>query len=120
MGTKALWFGADSVSAPSEVAGWVTNVGYGNYWSQRLISPLFAPAAHPAGVVLAFDASVDFQASGGLLDGDRGNEFLGVQGLKSDGTWAFLVARYMPVGSGTFNDTTVAGRGVFHAEVHLD
>src|SRR5207244_2514807 len=85
-----------------------------------LTSPLVDQAAHPAGVALAFDASVDFKAAGGLTDGDRGNEFLGVQGLKGDGTWTFLTVRYTPVGSGTSNDTTIAGKGAFHAEVRLN
>ncbi len=118
MGTRAFWFGADSTSSP-DVANWVYNYGYGNGWSQRLTSPLFPRTGHPA-TVLAYDARIGFHPYPPVYsEGDRGNEFFGVQALRSDGKWDFLVVRYMPVDRAAFVDTAIFGGGTFSAEVHL-
>src|SRR5439155_7769192 len=86
MGTKALWFGADSLSDPVETRTWPYSYGFGNNWSQRLVSPAFSIASHP-NAVLALDATVTFTNTAGITHTDKGQEFLGVQGLNAAGAW---------------------------------
>jgi len=103
-GGNALWFGADSTSAPTEVANWVSSTGYGNNWSQRLVSPTFqGSSVRP---VLSFDATIDFTASGGLVSGAAGNEFLAAQVLDNAGKWRFLNMHF-----GALMATAVTGQG---------
>lgn len=116
MGTRALWVGADSTVAPEETGGWVHGTGFGNNWSQRIVSPEFP---FDTSAVLRFDATLDLADSGGLVSGDFGNEFLGVQALHPDSHWVFLATHFTPNGGATFTGTRVAGRGVFSAQTFL-
>src|SRR6266850_923700 len=88
MATHALWFGADAASAPDEVQNWVQPSGFGNDWSQRLTSPAFSLADHPA-AFLSFDAGLDL-APGQDPGAAFGSAFVAVQGLTTDGTWVTL------------------------------
>lgn len=108
MGTKALWFGADSTSALGEISHWVRPYGYGKGWSQRLTSPSFPLATNP-GAVMRFDASISIRRSvdgalatafttNGLVSGRTTNNFVGAEALKSDGTWTFLNSRFSYAG----------------------
>jgi YVTN family beta-propeller protein len=102
MGTRALWFGADSSSALDEISQWVRPYGYGNGWSQRLTSPLFSLAAHPTSL-LRFDVSMQLRRGDGaptsnftpygLASGKVGNDMIAVQAKLTNGTWANLTTR---------------------------
>ena len=119
MGSRALWVGADSSSAPDEVAHWVHLHGYGNGWSQRVMSPQFSRLTYP-NTVLTFDASIDLRDTSAVISGAAGNDFVAVQGLKSDGTWVFLIGRFTPdTTSAPLNATVLTGRGAFKYEVRL-
>lgn len=118
MGTRALWVGADSLSAADEVADWVHPFGYGNGWSQRLTSPPFARAGL-GDVVLRFDAAVELTATPGLTAGEGGNDFVAVQGLRSDGLWELLRGRRLEQGAGPVTARAVGGSGSFRYEVRL-
>jgi YVTN family beta-propeller protein len=88
MGSRALWFGADTLSAPADVKNWVQPQGYGNGWSQRLISPTYNYAAHN-NAVLDFDIKPGFLSSTfGAVPND--NSFFVVQGLGTGGQWLDL------------------------------
>jgi YVTN family beta-propeller protein len=115
MGTRALWFGADSSSAPDEVSTWATPHGYGNGWSQRLTSPSFSVSGHP-GAVLRFDASIGLRRNidtapttnftpYGLASGKVANDFVAAQGLRTDGTWVFLHGRFSVEGGPAWEST---------------
>src|SRR5262249_56393262 len=90
--------GADMTTDPTIVKDWVRPSGYGNGWSQRLISPSFSYASHP-GAVFQFDAWMDLDDDAGpqthdVLDSTgASNEFISIQGLRADGTWATLAFR---------------------------
>ncbi|TMQ71670.1 MAG: hypothetical protein E6K81_09565, partial [Candidatus Eisenbacteria bacterium] len=102
MGGKALWFGTDLATNPSEVAMWYYPEGFGANWSQRLTSPTFTNGNYR----LTFDGQVGLQAGSGLLAGAV-NRYLGVQALRADGKWGMLSARW--VGSNGALLTTSAG-----------
>ncbi len=91
MGARALWFGADSTSAPDEIANWVTSQGYGSGWSQRFTSPpiTISAGAHPR---LSFDAylhmNTDEYDAIGFNDDQLG--FFSARALASDGSWVTL------------------------------
>jgi len=117
MGTKALWFGADSTSAPDEVDHWVRRSGHGNGWSQRLTSPTFDRVAHP-NAQLNFDMAVAFGSIG--LQPGTGNKLMEVEGQRSDGSWVPLLARYLDAVAGDevlFTRST--GVDVVHVTVNL-
>jgi YVTN family beta-propeller protein len=97
MGSKALWFGADSSSAPELVKDWQYGTGYGLYWSHRLASPPFSRSAHP-NAALTCDVNLAQNASSTLSRSVTGSQnfFFAVQGLQADGNWGFLTFRYMP------------------------
>ncbi|HXS81785.1 MAG TPA: Ig-like domain-containing protein [Methylomirabilota bacterium] len=118
MGTRTLWFGADSTTAPSEVAGWVYGTGFGNNWSQRLTSPSFSLVAHP-NATLSFVGTIAFQDASVITSVTGGNEFLAVQGLRPDGSWVFLKARWTRVGGATDTSFAIRGRGPYTAQVLL-
>jgi YVTN family beta-propeller protein len=133
MGARALWFGADEVSAPAEVAGWVHPRGFGSGWSQRLVSPPVDLAAHPD-AVLSFDAWVEM---GRFVEGNTGDAvsalvgtpfFLAVQVLGADGRWALVNARcyspnsvYSPgFGDGSQIGTAFLGKATAHFVVEMN
>src|SRR5205085_1020752 len=97
MGTKAFWFGADSISAPEEVRGWVSNFGYGTNWSQRLISP--AVTLSGTTISLTFDGRIETDA-GPIRNSSASAKYLTVQAKAGDGTWRFLVSHVTPMSTG--------------------
>ncbi len=113
MGTRAVWVGADDTSAPEEVVNWVHPYGYGNDWSQRIVSP---PFSLPANAILTFDASLDLGTAPAIVAAGFGPEFFVVQGLTIFGAWAFLSSRIHTTTS-DFTTVRVTGRGVFQCEV---
>lgn len=64
MGARALRIGADMTTHPEIVKDWVQPEGFGNNWSQRLVSPPIDVAAHPD-LAIEFDVTLDM---GGLTD----------------------------------------------------
>jgi hypothetical protein len=120
MGTKALWVGADSTSAPDEVKNWVQPYGYGNGWSQRFISPLFSLAGTPD-AVLKFDGFIDlaFDTSFSAVAGTT-QEFFEVQGLKTDGSWVKLKGHYWSTAVSNLVTGPITGKAPFRCEVRLN
>ncbi|HYT25804.1 MAG TPA: hypothetical protein VEP73_04895, partial [Actinomycetota bacterium] len=118
MGSQALWFGADAASDPAEVAGWVQPAGYGNNWSQRVLSPPISLAAHPH-ARLSFDAALDL-GEGAAVQPVSGGEFVLVQALKTDGGWTSLAVRLLGGGAPSFPIRSFAGRGLVHVTADLD
>jgi YVTN family beta-propeller protein len=118
MGTRALWIGADATSAPAEVANWVQPQGYGNGWSQRLISPTFSFAAHN-NAVLDFDVKPGFISSTfGAVPND--NKYIVVQGLANGGQWFDMTST--TTGSDVAGESYVygggiTGPGVYHVSI---
>ncbi len=117
MDTRALWIGADSVSAAGEVANWVQSFGCGNDWSQRVVSPAFDGTAH-ATAVLRFDAQLAL-GGGPLRDAVASAAFVAAQAETASGRWAFLSTRWQPEGTSAIVSSALAGRGVLHAEAWL-
>ena len=114
MGSKALWFGTDMGANPEEVQNWYYPSGYGAYWSQRLTSTPFTNG----NLALTFEGRVDFQTTGTIIAATSGNNWLGVQGLKSDGKWGKLAARWVSSSGFAFTSTApVRGKGEFKCTV---
>jgi len=118
MGTRALWFGADSTSAPDEVAHWVDRYGFGGGWGQRLTSPTFDFNSHP-GAKLEFDLALHL--GGGSLQFAGGSSDFQVEALRTDGSWTPLIARYhqTSLGSDLFQAGGTRGAEVGHVVVDL-
>jgi YVTN family beta-propeller protein len=116
MGTQALWVGADDTSAPDEVKNWVGGYGFGNEWSQRIVSPSFSTVTYP-NAKLTFDAMIEQEANGPITATIvPQTELFAVQGLMSNGKWVALTSRFTTA-SGLITSKFVTGRGVFHCEV---
>ncbi len=116
MGAKALWFGADSTSAPDEVEHWVSRSGHGNGWSQRLTSPAFDRGAHP-NARLEFDMALSFNTT--MLQPATSNRLVEVEGQRADGVWVPLAAQYQNGALGDVSGTGVVGIDVVHVVVDL-
>ena len=120
MGTRALWFGADSVSAPDEVKNWLQPYGFGNGWSQRFVSPAFSLAGAPD-AILRFDGYIEIRRTAGLAAvSNTSQEFLEVQGLRTNGTWVKLQAHYWTPILSNLLAGPVNGKTAFRSEVRLD
>jgi hypothetical protein len=117
MGTQALWFGADSTSAPDEVDHWVNRSGHGSGWSQRFTSPQFDRGAHPA-ARLEFDMAIALSQA--QFAYALSNNAVVVEGQRADGTWESLIAQYQVASSGADNlYTAVLGVDVVHVRVDV-
>ncbi|MEO5989851.1 MAG: Ig-like domain-containing protein, partial [Candidatus Eisenbacteria bacterium] len=103
MGQHALCIGADSLSAPEEVRNWVTPIGFGNDWSQRVVSPVVDLSGRP-NARITLDAALMLQGEvSAILRGPSDGNLLAIQALDQTGQWITLFTRV--TAASTFSDS---------------
>jgi len=125
MGTKALWFGCDLTSHPSEVAKWFSPYGFGFAWSQRATSPVLSSVGNyrlefvgRIGLDVAATPIAAAPTSGSALV----HRFLTVQASQPGGgtPWINLPARWNPIIAPQITTSTgIRGNGSFRCYVPL-
>ena len=124
MGSRALRVGADMTTAPDEVSGWLSPSGYGNGWSQRIVSPPVDLSTHPD-PVLTFDLASELGVTTSLEVVEQAGtsflaEYVTVQALGTNGAW-FSLNPWLtaPMVAATFILSNPIPVGTFPVEVRL-